>query len=1651
MGVVNKVLDIAGRPLNGVINYADNLIDRGSDSVKQMQEGESVNSVGSALAGILGIDKEGAAVPFDTIGKGIFSTDEKYRKFGSDLIENATDNIGSKFDEDYVDTKDNVNPILKGVAGFATDIVGDPLTWIPGGLIIKGAKGVGELTKGAAQTVKNAPAILKGERAATQAVKESDEVADVARASNAEGVAKAVEEEPNVLDMVETFRAPSQSSPAPALGAMGAREGAERSIADDLLGGTNPAAELQDAVTLSSWRNVPRETPTPVAAVAEVASDVPTPASITSDVRPAEAAVTPSAAEAPPVAAPAAALPEAPVAAVEPTLQEAFESHPRRQQILQELSKIESLVGTGGAPQSSSQWLRSVASKPISGNWAALGFSKKPTYGAVAQAMQNAKQTGNMGRAQALHQFLQESYLTSAQAGGRKIEDLREAFQLRAMADSDTMLNVLGGKLFDTLSSKNSAASFARSFNAISKALDPTQNLAHFTESNKAVIGALRDTLQIPSHIKPRAATEAEIRAAGRTIEDNEAVRDAIAAVAREADPISAESFARYPVREGMVGYTNADVLSRDAKHLDVLGTFDQLTIYKKIMQSVKDSQLWINGGETAYGLRGAETYRQALLAHLDSVTDVMNTLGTPVKLGVRGEELLPITHAEVLRSVEAVMDSEDAVRALYLYGSSAAPTAVLNAAHKALTEGADFDKILGILTDKKYGRKGARGEDLPNWINSPKTFHSQFTAKQSAAAEKLAKGLPGGAVSKTPGGALRVTFNGHALAERLAQGIVDATPAMAQRVATNADALNARVVDEASSISNEVVDAVRKAVDDEAPDSMIVEAVHNVPDDAAEIGTGMAATQEAVALATTVAEGAMGNPLVRISDIAESTSRKLTNPMVSQAKAINEGSKQMTDEAIEELSEGLQHIDDLPDSSFFDAIDEVAGDLDDLSDIAKPKTPYRDLGSMDDADVFQQATSRLLDPFRKAFNARFGQERLFDLHRAGQSVANLMLHTTSEKLAALSRKYPATKGGDDLLRESFAALQRGDVPEHLTESANDIEAVLKDFLATGDGKSYLDVPMLRADGDVTNLNDALETAFGSYVQKPNFDLDAAKEVAGEGARSREVIEAMKDQWRDWKVEDPLDFINRLASATATVAERKATANSFMHKFEKAGLAGKTPFEGSVKITDLSGKSTIRRYLPSDYYVDKNLAGELHRMDQVLRTSSTIDIPAIQKYYMPVQNAWKRGMTILRPGHHIRNFIGDSSITWMARGNYAYGRSLKDAVKILGFRGNYNGVDINRVLNSMYEGENLLPTGGEIIARGKVSGKEVELNAEAIRDAMMKRGLLSTHKVAEDLYDDAVSKSKLQGVLDKATLQDPNMGALSKVGETAADVSMFTSHVGRGQHFVQYIHQALAGKQGLKGFKSVEDLFDKAADEVLRAHPDGSLLSTFERKYLRVIVPFYSWFSKTLPFAIEATLRHPGRFTVFPKASYNLAVSMGIDPNSLAEPFPSDQLFPSYITEGFYGPQFQIGDKYVGFNPGIAVTDIFKDIGNDPVRGIAGMVSPLLRGPAELLSGSSWSTGAPISDTSDYLDSSIPGVNNVANVTGVSPTGSVASLLTGQGLDQQRQVARGNKDDFDKLLTSLNWLTGMQFQNMSRPNMINQAEIEARNRAGGNG
>jgi hypothetical protein len=630
-----------------------------------------------------------------------------------------------------------------------------------------------------------------------------------------------------------------------------------------------------------------------------------------------------------------------------------------------------------------------------------------------------------------------------------------------------------------------------------------------------------------------------------------------------------------------------------------------------------------------------------------------------------------------------------------------------------------------------------------------------------------------------------------------------------------------------------------------------------------------------------------------------------------------------------------------------------------------------------------------------------------------------------TSKLNALSKKHAGLIEGTQTsyVQAAFRDLQRGvrSSNPRIAAAADELSEVVGEiFDVTGKG-SLMGNAFFRNNARIDVVNDVIATVFREKPDAYIFDLadiqkgararnadDVAAGALTKERRDENYRAVAAESWRAWDVDNPLDFLGRMYGAVLKVNTDISVAQSFVKMADKQGLMS---------------------YLPHEAFFDKAVLGEMHRLDEISRMTRNIDGEVgqwIHRNFDPMQNAWKYGITLPRPGHHIRNFVGDASMTFVAEGLRKAVPSTRDAFKVLALRNDYEGVDIVRSLQHM--GEEVLPSGGTVLSTGRY-GK-----------AANRRGLLPSYHVGEDYLDDVVQEGgAVKKLTDIATLRG------GKIERGLGAVSEYRDHYARLQHFLQFIYKA----QEKPGHANMEAMLDAAAHQVKKFHPDGSMLSGFEGKYVRRLMPFYSWFRGALPAIIETTLTQPGRVAAFPKVSYNIAVSMGVDPYSLSDPFPEDQLFPSFLTDQLTGPVFEDSSgNYFNVNPGVAHVDMFNTLGPDPLRGVAGMVTPLVRGPAELLSGGQWSTGAPIKDNSDYIDATIPIVNYISNISGTSVTGSVPSLLSGQGLDPQAQVAAGNKTGADQLTTLSNWLTGMGVQNVSKPNYINYAEIEKRDREG---
>lgn len=482
------------------------------------------------------------------------------------------------------------------------------------------------------------------------------------------------------------------------------------------------------------------------------------------------------------------------------------------------------------------------------------------------------------------------------------------------------------------------------------------------------------------------------------------------------------------------------------------------------------------------------------------------------------------------------------------------------------------------------------------------------------------------------------------------------------------------------------------------------------------------------------------------------------------------------------------------------------------------------------------------------------------------------------------------------------------------------------------------------------------------------------------------------DWLNSWKTaqskEDPEVFLFKFQQAVEQSTREKALFDELGERFGKSVPGGgfKTKIEGHP-------------YLEG-YYFSEDIAKQIPRVVKDW-TNPVVVSDSLIRHYDRLLSMWKSGVTIYRPSHHIRNFIGDAYLGWMdnVRSVRPYTlaarvqRTMKDMYPTL--------ADVDKLVELGVMGKNLsTPRVGEILFRNS-SG--VPFTAQQIAAVAHQKGLLEHARSIEDIID-----------LGETSRFQPFGGRVQKVGRAASEL---VSHNARLAHFIDKLMKS-------KG-NNLEEIFEQASRRARKWHPTGLDLTDFERKFLRRVMPFYAWIRKSTPLLLEGLVMNPGKTLAAPKIYETIQEAQGMETGGMGDPFPVDQMFPDWLrAEGLgplAGPEDLLGKfsnqeppGYVmvgqGLNP---LTSMIAQI-SQPGKMLLGSLTPAAGIPLTLASGQNLTTGEPISGPDarpgamqEYIGSQVPIWSMVQGMTGITPFGT--STKKSQG-DQFTEAA-------------INWLT----------------------------
>jgi len=506
------------------------------------------------------------------------------------------------------------------------------------------------------------------------------------------------------------------------------------------------------------------------------------------------------------------------------------------------------------------------------------------------------------------------------------------------------------------------------------------------------------------------------------------------------------------------------------------------------------------------------------------------------------------------------------------------------------------------------------------------------------------------------------------------------------------------------------------------------------------------------------------------------------------------------------------------------------------------------------------------------------------------------------------------------------------------------------------------------------------------------FTNRAAKAITGQSVDFSKGTDWLKS----WKVaevkEDPKIFMFKLQQAIEQATREKALFDEIGERFgvKSPGKAFKTKIEGYP-------------YLEG-YYFPEDIAKQIPRVVKDWSLPGWKPQSPVVKLYDRVLSMWKAGVTIYRPAHHIRNMVGDVYLGWMDGVNSVRPYVLAAKVQRT-MRGAYDTLEnVDNLVRAGILGQAYkTPLPGQVLFKNK-SG--VGFTAEQVGAVAHQKGLLEHAKSLEDIID-----------LGEHSKFKPLGGRAQQIARGASELQ---NHNARLAHFIDKIQKSRGS--------DLEQIFEQAARRARKWHPSGLDLTEFERTVLRRVIPFYSWMRKSLPLLIEGLVMNPQKALIPSKIYGSIQDMQGIDTPGRADPFPVDQMFPAWIRaegvgpisgpEGFLGgvsdqmpPGYVMGG--VGLNP---LSQLISQI-ESPGRTLTSSLTPALKIPIELMTGSKLFTGEPISGPEarpgafgQYVGENIPIYNMIQGISGITPFGG-----------ETKRSARSSQAGTESFI---NWLTG---------------------------
>ena len=340
------------------------------------------------------------------------------------------------------------------------------------------------------------------------------------------------------------------------------------------------------------------------------------------------------------------------------------------------------------------------------------------------------------------------------------------------------------------------------------------------------------------------------------------------------------------------------------------------------------------------------------------------------------------------------------------------------------------------------------------------------------------------------------------------------------------------------------------------------------------------------------------------------------------------------------------------------------------------------------------------------------------------------------------------------------------------------------------------------------------------------------------------------------------------------------------------------PVEIAQKLDDKLAK--LGSEIPAKYLVPDDVAHYLNKAYVGLEVGGREVEEVVKAMYDPVLNMWKGMVTVMRPSFHIRNMTSNVWQAWMG-GIPAQNLTTR----------HIQSIKMARKLNSTIKTKNL-----------------GELSYKTIRELAEKYGVVGKGWAGADIPHGVLMR--MEEIFKGKTLGqkiDP-MTFGRQAGRYIEDLS-------RGATFID---ELVKSSQKSLGRAAMD-----AAERAAKYHFDYGEISAFEQKFMKRIVPFYTWMRKNIPTQFRELFEQPDKYSKLGKIHRGLS--------AIAKETKDESKFtPDWMQEMGY---LKSPWKSEAGNPYYYYIDLpVKDLDSlFSVRDMVSGLAPMLKAPIELIWG----------------------------------------------------------------------------------------------------